>query len=165
LQDKELLQYGYRYAWTLTKNKHDAEDLVHESWLKLYSKYGPFKNKYLFYRTIHNHFIDQFRKGKPFTFEQIEDYHATSNPFDDMDINTTKEELKLAMDTLRPEERQAIYLNYYEGYSASKIAKINDMPRSTVLSMLQRGKQKLAKSLRSLSDIEKREIKIEKEKI
>jgi len=73
--------------------------------------------------------------------------------------------LKSALDTLRAEERQAIYLNYYEGYSASEIAKVNNMPRSTVLSMLQRGKQKLAKSLRASKDIEFKDIKTDKEKI
>jgi len=76
--------------------------------------------------------------------------------YDHVDEVISKEELKSAFEVLRPEEREVIYLNYYEGYSASKIAKINNMPRSTVLSLMQRGKRKLARALRSLALVEKK---------
>lgn len=162
MADIELLQSGYRYAVSITGNRHDAEDLVHDAWLRVYQKYGPFKNKYLLFRTIHNLYIDEYRKLKPFSFEPVEnhDRQLAVQPEFLSEETISKEEVKSALDTLRPEERQAIYLNFYEGFSAAKIAKINHLPRSTVLSMLQRGKQKMAKALRTLELIKNRKVKI-----
>ena len=141
MSNTEILQNGYRYALSITGNRHDAEDLVHDAWLRVYKKYGPFTNKYLLFRTIRNQYIDEYRKLKPFSFENIEDHGELAGEAQEFlnDEILTKEEVKSALDTLRPEERQAIYLNFYEGFSAAKIAKINKLPRSTVLSMLQRG--------------------------
>lgn len=164
MQNKELLQSGYRYAFSFTDNRHDAEDLVHDAWLQAYNKYGLFTNKYLLYRTIHNLFIDRYRKIKPFSFEPLEDHPELASEQADMLLeDVSKEEVQSALSLLRPEERQAIFLNYYEGYSASQIAKLNKMPRSSVLSLLQRGKQKMAKALRTLALIQNRKVVIKKE--
>ena len=162
MQNQEMLNAGYRYALSFTNNRHDAEDLVHDSWLLVYKKYGIFKNKYLLFRTIHNLFIDRYRKNKPFRFEPIEHHPELAQSFDVIDEKVSKEELQSAMDLLRPEERQAIYLNFYEGFSAAKIARVNGMPRSTVLSLLQRGKQKMARALRTLSLVQNRKVKIKR---
>lgn len=43
--------------------------------------------------------------------------------------------------------RIVIVLFYYDGYSAAEIAKILDRKESTVLTQLQRGREKLAKML------------------
>jgi len=45
---------------------------------------------------------------------------------------------------LRPNEREALYLNAVEGYTAREIAKQTDMPRNTVLSLIFRARKKLA---------------------
>lgn len=164
MQQQELLQSGYRYALSFVDNRQDAEDLVHDAWLQVYRKYGPFSNKYLLYRTVHNLFIDHYRKQKPFSFEPLENHpELAAEQADVLLEDVTKEEVQSALALLRPEERQAIFLNYYEGYSASQIAKLNNMPRSSVLSLLQRGKQKMAKALRALALIQNRKVVIKKE--
>ena len=163
MKDKEMLNAAYRYAISLTGNRADAEDVVHDAFLQVYKKYGPLRNKYLLYRSVKNRFIDNYRKKKPFTFEELDKHPELSSPEpEELDLPVTKEEVKSAMDTLRPEERQAIYLNYFEGYSAAKIAKLNNMPRSTVLSLLQRGKKKIGKALRTLSLVKDRRVIIKR---
>ena len=162
--DKELLQKGYRYALSFTDNRHDAEDLVHDAWLQVYRKYGPLTNKYLLYRSIHNLYIDHYRKQKPFTFEPLDEHpELAAEQANVLLEDVTKEEVQSALALLRPEERQAIFLNYYEGRSASEIARLNNMPRSSVLSLLLRGKQKMAKALRALALVQNRKVVIKKE--
>lgn len=160
MSDADLLQIGYRYALSLTKRKHEAEDLTHDAWLALYTKYGVLRNKYLLYRTIHNKFIDNYRKTKNYTFESIDTHYELTDTSEVHESDISTEEVRSALDTLRPEERQAIYLNYYEGYSASVIGRINSMPRSTVLSLLQRGKKKMGKALKTLILVKNRKIDV-----
>ena len=49
---------------------------------------------------------------------------------------------------LRPEEREALYMNAVEGYSAREIAELTDRPRNTVLSLIHRGKKKFRDAIR-----------------
>jgi RNA polymerase sigma factor (sigma-70 family) len=162
--NQELLQKGYRYALSFTDNRPDAEDLVHDAWLQVYRKYGPLTNKYLLYRAIHNLYIDHYRKQKPFKFEPLDEHpELAAEQADVLLEDVTKEEVQSALALLRPEERQAIFLNYYEGRSASEIARLNNMPRSSVLSLLLRGKQKMAKALRALALVQNRKVVIKKE--
>lgn len=59
---KEFLAFCYK----LTKNKDDAEDLLHDVVIKLYSKKERYNNinKSFIYVVIKNYFIDEKRKNK-----------------------------------------------------------------------------------------------------
>lgn len=143
-EEKDLLQAGYRYALSLTHHPQDAEDVVQTACLKLYSKKGRIKSKSLLFKTIRNLFFDQQRRGKLIQFQ-------TLNEHQDIAAGSTlsHETLSIAADlesllgALRPEEREALYLNMVEGYTAREIAKLNGQSRNTILSLLHRGKQKL----------------------
>jgi len=58
---RDLLQQGYRYAYSLTRDPHDSEDLVQEAWVKLMSTKGHVESKSLLFVTIRHLFIDQYR--------------------------------------------------------------------------------------------------------
>jgi RNA polymerase sigma-70 factor (ECF subfamily) len=163
----ELLNQGFRYALSFTGNRHDAEDLVHDAWLNVYKKYGPLTNKYLLCTAVRNLFIDNYRKAKPFNFETLEDHPELAHPEgpDQLEVNATREEVQSALAVLRPEEREAIYLNYFEGLTAAQIAERNHMPRSSVLSLMARGKQKMAKALRALAVVQERKVVIPKKEV
>jgi RNA polymerase sigma-70 factor (ECF subfamily) len=143
-QEKELLQAGYRYALSLTHHPHDAEDFVQTACLKLYSKKGRIKSKALLFKTIRNLFFDQQRRAKVIQFQALGDHQEIAAP-----SVLSPETCALAIDLesllsrLRPEEREVLYLNTVEGYSAREIAKLSGQSRNTVLSLLHRGKQKL----------------------
>ena len=47
------------------------------------------------------------------------------------------------MDKLEEKYRIALYLKYYEGYSAAKISQVTGMPENTVYTNLARGRRKL----------------------
>jgi RNA polymerase sigma-70 factor (ECF subfamily) len=146
MDERDLLNAGFRYALSLVRAEPDAEDLVQESWLRLYKKRGRRINKSLLFRTIRNLFIDQYRRGKLAVFGQFneeQEYLDLSSWSHDVDMM----DLELALAGLRPEEREAIFLNSVEGYTVDEIADFTQRSRGTVLSLIHRGKQKMAKVL------------------
>ena len=60
--EAETLQAAYRFALSLSRNPHDAEDLVQEACLKLCRRYGRIKTPSLMYTTIRHLFYDQYRR-------------------------------------------------------------------------------------------------------
>ena len=144
-----LLQSGYRYALSLTHRESDAEDLVQEAWLKVYPKKGRRINRPLLFTAIRNLYIDHYRRGQLVVFEAFDE--TQQSPVELTENNITSADLEAALDRLKPEEREAIFLNAVEGYTAQEIADLTDRPRNTVLSLMHRGKQKLSKALNALS--------------
>ena len=56
------------------------------------------------------------------------------------DLHLDRVDLTQALSRLRPEEREAIYLQAVKGYTAAEAAELMDRPRGTVLSLIHRGK-------------------------
>ena len=144
LSEEELLQVGFQYACALTHHHHDAEDLVQTAWLKLYQRYGTVMTKALFFTTIRNLYIDQYRRRQRVQFTALTSEHAHSSASGD----ATREDAEVTLDQmlaqLRDVEREALFLHVVEGYSVGEIATLTNKPRGTVLSLIHRGKQKLA---------------------
>ncbi len=145
MNERDLLQAGFRYALSLVHNETDAEDLVQEGWLRLYEKRGRKMSKSLLFTTIRNLVIDRYRRAKLVVFDQIEE-----DDFPDPNSlrrDVALQDLEQALAVLRPEEREAIFLNSVEGYSVREIAAFTRCSRGTVLSLIHRGKRKMAKVL------------------
>lgn len=146
MEERDLINAGFRYALSLVHAEPDAEDLVQESWLRLYKKRGRRINKSLLFRTIRNLFIDQYRRGKLALFEQFDEEEEYPE-LHSLSSEVTMKDLELALAGLRPEEREAIFLNSVEGYTVDEIADSTQRSRGTVLSLIHRGKQKMARVL------------------
>ena len=58
-------------------------------------------------------------------------------------------DLEKPLSRLREEEREALFLNVVEGYTAQEIAKLTDRPRNTVLSLIHRARFKLRREVAS----------------
>ncbi len=152
-----LLQAGYRYANTLVSNAHEAEDLVHESWVRVIEKYGdkygkPSEHvapeKALFFRVIRNMHIDHYRHTKRFPTDSIEGHYLPTDA-DPLPSSSSAEDqhLQEALATLRVREREALFLSVIEGYTAEEIAGLTRCSRGTVLSLIHRARQKLNRYL------------------
>lgn len=150
VQDPQhILQSGYRYALSLVHQELDAEDLVHDAWLKAFPKYGAKLTSSLFFTTIRNLYIDQYRRNQLAVFEAFdEETHKEVELDTENDISTR--DLDQALAKLNPNEREAIFLNIVEGYSTQEIADKTDRSRNTVLSHIHRGKKKLVHTLTTL---------------
>ena len=141
----DLLQHGFRYAYSLCNQIADAEDLTHDAWLKLSSNDNSI-NKGLLFTTIRNLFIDQYRRNNLINIDinsQVSDLPTD----DDSESLISKETLQNALGILRAPEREILFLHSVEGYTAAEIAKLTHSSRGTILSSLFRSKRKLKKLL------------------
>jgi RNA polymerase sigma-70 factor (ECF subfamily) len=147
-KNRGLLQSGFRYAYSLTHQHHDAEDLVQEAWLKLCKAHGYVKDKPLLFVAIRHLFIDQYRRKNLVVLESLESVAEPATEDDLLQLTLMADDIDNAMNQLRPEEREVIFLNIVEGYTAREIAKLAKLSRNTILSLLHRGKIKLVAILK-----------------
>ncbi len=145
---ESLLHSAYRYAHALCAHAEMAEDLVHESWLKVVDKHGPLPDKALLFRVIRNAFIDQVRHRTRFpsdTFEEQLMPDAQSG--DPSDYVSEDRVLSAGLAALREIDREVLFLWVFEGHTAAEIADLTEQSRGTVLSQIHRAKGKLKKHL------------------
>lgn len=151
MEYRDLLQQAYRYAYSLTRSTHDAEDLVQNAWVKLMASKGNVENKSLLFTTIRNLFIDNYRRNNLILIESLDDIvetHSELHAQEKVDYSVlNNRDLESALAQLRAEENEAIFLSIVMGYTSAEIAEITDKSRNTVLSLISRGKMKLAELL------------------
>lgn len=145
MSDEELVQAGYRYALSIARHHEDAQDLVQQAWLKLQRAYGKVEGTPVLFRTVRNLFYDMKRRNKIVQFEPLEKSPEPGRS----EATGVSMDMELVMKRLRPEEREALYLNVVEGWTASEISSQTGTPRGTILSHIHRARQKLAKALGS----------------
>ena len=151
MNERALLQAGFRYALALRSQQQDAEDLVQESWLRLFSTYGEVPHKAALFTAIRNLYIDRYRREKLIVLESLDKTDVADEIADNgwsFDAIANAQELELPLAKLREEEREALFLNVVEGYTTQEIAELTERSRNTVLSLIYRARQKLQKSLR-----------------
>jgi len=153
---EDLLQRGFRFAFSLAHDRATAEDLLQEAWLAVLQTRGPWKRSYLF-TTIRNLFIDQWRRRKLVVMEPLQGNEDTRSAapqevwVNDPPVCARRDELEAALGRLKPEERNALYLSAVEGYTAREIGEMLSRPRGSVLSMMHRSRKKLRKMLESIA--------------
>jgi RNA polymerase sigma-70 factor, ECF subfamily len=151
MDEKELLQSGFRYAYSLCHDFHDAEDYVQQAWYKLHRKYGKVETKALLFKTIRNLRMDRLRRDHVVSFEAIEDREFASGA----NRKASGDDVSVLLSGLRNEEREALYLNVVEGYTAQEISDQTGSPRGTILSLIHRAKKKLSERLLKGYDAER----------
>lgn len=133
----EVLQRGYRYAFSLAHDREDARELVQEACLRISRRGGPWTVPYLL-TVIRNAFIDERRRGRVLSFRPLEDANAVSSHSVNRDPD-----LGSALQSLGSMERELLFLSVVEGYTAAEIAHHTGRPRGTILSLLHRTRAKL----------------------
>ncbi len=112
---------------------------MQQAWFKLHRKYGKVETKALLFKTIRNLRMDRLRRDKIVSFEPMEEREFDSNS----EVRASKEDVKAILEQLRKEEREALYLNVVEGYTAQEISEMTGSPRGSILSLIHRAKKKL----------------------
>ncbi|MBQ8228426.1 MAG: RNA polymerase sigma factor [Clostridia bacterium] len=139
---KQFTDTVYRVALHNTANSADAEDVAQEVFVKLLESGKTFRDgehlKAWLIRVTVNLCHDKFRKLSRETL--VENAFAFKTGEEKADIVE-------AVKSLPENYRNAIYLHYYEGYTAKEIGKILDAKENTVLSWLSRGREALRKEL------------------
>ena len=138
-----------RLAYLLTGDRSLAEDLVQDAFVKVLGRFRDLRNRDAFWwylrRTIVNLSTSHFRRRRV-ERAWLERQHppaAAPLPHDLGD----RERLREALMSLRPEQRAAIVLRFYEDLSLADTAEALDMPIGTVKSTVSRGLERLREQL------------------
>lgn len=134
----------YRIALAQAHSKHDAEDIVQDTFMKLIASSKEFESEehlkaWLIRVTINGcrklFTSSWFKKTVPLT-EDI--------PFDTPEHS----EVYYALYSLPSKYRVPLYLYYYEDYSVKEIAECLNLSTGTIKSQLSRGRDKLRLKLK-----------------
>ena len=154
----------YGAALRYTKNPHDAQDLVQDTYAKAFTSFHQFEPgtnlKAWLYRILTTTFINNYRKDQrrpQISAGEIEDWQiadASSHTSDqgksaedEVLENIADKDIKEALAQMPEDFRMAVYLSDVEGFSYKEIAEITGVPTGTVMSRLHRGRKLLRASL------------------
>ena len=136
----------YRAAVHNTRTKSDAEDVTQEVFLRLLQCRKTFRDTEHLKAWLLRVTINLCRNRLRDTRREI--------PTEDVPAPQYAESGSVldAVRALPENQRNAIYLHYYEGYTAAEIASILGSRTNTVLSWLRRGRETLRETLGGLDD-------------
>ena len=139
----------YGFAMSILRNKHDAEDVMHDAFIKIYSSavtYRPSGNPMAWILTIvRNLCLNKIRAGK--VCEDLSEYYDLAGSSNDSENMLDRMVLETAMSVLDAEERQIVILHAMTGFKHREIAEVLDLPTGTVLSKYNRALKKMRKEM------------------
>lgn len=139
----------WRVCLSYLKNIQDAEDAMSKVFIQYIDKAVVFKSdeheKAWLLRTAINICKNEL-KIRSRNNDNIEDYlDVLTRP--ESESNNQSDELLQAILELKPRQKAVLYMFYYEGYKTEDIAKILDIPASTVRNDLRDSRIILKKKL------------------
>ncbi len=146
----------YRLALRLTGNRHDAEDLTQEVFVRVFRSlhtYTPGTFEGWLHRITTNLFLDQARRKQRIRFDALSDERAarlaSASPAPDLAYadQTFDDDVSAALAALPPDFRAAVVLCDIEGLSYEEIAEILGAKLGTVRSRIHRGRALLRTAL------------------
>lgn len=159
----------HAYAFRFCQNENDAEDIVQETFLRVWKQSGSWQPKGVqfstwLYRIAHNLCIDAYRKYRP-THQQSEEVLLNQTSSTKSDIDTSPESsiepsqeqalekdrqltlLRNAVYNLPNNQRDAILLCSLQGFSNIQAAEILQVSTTALESLLARGRVLLKKTI------------------
>lgn len=146
----------YRLAYRLSGNKHDAEDLTQEVFIRVFrslANYTPGTFEGWLHRITTNLFLDMVRRRARIRFEGLaenaDERLAGREPSPDQryDDRHFDADIQSALDALPAEFRAPVVLCDIEGLSYEEIAATLDVKLGTVRSRIHRGRAQLRRAL------------------
>src|SRR6266567_8599057 len=137
------LDAAYNLARWLTRNEHDAEDVVQEAYLRAFEFYAGFygtDGRGWLLTIVRNTCYTWLRRNRAedLSTEFDEEIHSESvaspNPEELLLENADRQHLQDALEELPVEFREALVLRELEGLSYKEIAGVSGVPVGTVMS-------------------------------
>lgn len=138
-----------RVCISLAQDRSAAEDLAQETFLRALTHLGelldmrPEQKRAWLRKTARNLWIDSYRKHSREIFPGEEELELVS-----FEEDFTKGEVEQLLCCLPPEEGPLFRMRYFEGYNATELGEIFDLPPGTVRSRLSSARRKLKKWLK-----------------
>ena len=154
------LDAAYNLARWLTRNDHDAEDVVQEAYLRAWKFFGSFhggeSRSWLLTIVRHTCYTWlQHNRAHELTTVFDEAHHSGedtgANPETLLLQRAHQQTLQQALEALPVEFREVMVLRELEGLSYKEIAAITDVPLGTVMSRLARARKRLQQGLTALA--------------
>lgn len=156
----------YQVCYRMLGNKHEAEDITQEAFLRAFINLHSFDQKRKFstwiFRIATNLCIDRIRKKKP-------DYHLDAQvpgtdgldmysqiaaseelPVEQLEKMEMQERIQYEISRLPDKYRSVIVLKYMEELPLQEISEILDLPLGTVKTRIHRGREALRKQMSQL---------------
>jgi RNA polymerase sigma-70 factor (ECF subfamily) len=150
------LDDAYNLARHLTRNDHDAEDVVQEAYLRAHRYFDGFRgeNPRAWLLAIVRHTAYSARRRDrlaTLTTEFNDELHSVAvsghGPERDLDRRETAERVQAALDELPPRFREVLVLREMQDLTYDQIARIVRAPIGTVMSRLSRARGRLEQLL------------------
>ncbi len=146
---------AYNLARWITRNDHDAQDVVQEACLRAFRFFGGFRGgdaRAWLLRIVRNTSYTWLRQNRRDETQPLdEDAPVPSSSDREPDAllmrNADEESLRRAMEELPVEFREILVLRELEGLSYKEIAGMVDVPIGTVMSRLARARLQLRQKL------------------
>ena len=156
----------YNFAFRLTMDEDDANDLVQDTYLKAFRFISSFERgtnaKAWLFRILKNSFINDYRKRSKepskVDYQEVETTYNSEEAAEvdhttDLRVETVQDmigdEVATALNSLPVDFRTVIILCDIEGFTYEEMAKILDIPIGTVRSRLHRARNLLKDKLRA----------------
>lgn len=138
----------YGFALSILRNTHDAEDVMHDTYIKAYTgavTYKPMGKPLSWILTIvRNLCYNKIRSNR--ICDDISMYENVVRAESGVDA-ADRIALEKAMDILDADERQIVVLHALTGMKHREIAEILDLPAGTVMSKYSRAIKKMRKEI------------------
>ena len=144
----------YRFAFRLSGNSSDAEDLTQQTFMLAHQHLGQLRDQEKclswMFTIVRNTFFKMNRRKRPSCAANLElDIDQFSEKeLEHLDFDT--ERLQIALNRLSSEQRAILMMFYFEKLSYKQIASKLDVKIGTVMSRLSRAKSKLRDNLLSV---------------
>ncbi|XEC94581.1 RNA polymerase sigma factor SigW [Paenibacillus tarimensis] len=153
----------YHMAYRMLSNRQEAEDVVQDTFLRVYNNLDRYDDTMKFstwiYRIATNLCIDRLRKRKPSysldaesaDHEGLDGYSMLPSddrtPESELLLTETQRMIHQAIDTLPAKYKTVMILKYLQDLSLQEIGDVLGMPVTTVKTRVHRGREFLRKKL------------------
>lgn len=146
----------FRYILSYIYDQDKAEDIVQETFIKMYINLNSFDSNRTFsswaYKIAHNEMVNYVRKHKREIVLEDDSWIpelADDRPSlaEELDKKLSRHKLYNALALLPMKYREVLVLYYFQGHDYESIATILSIPMSTVSTRIARAKAKLKKIL------------------
>ena len=149
---RESYELVYNFVHYRVLDRHATEDIVSDSYLKAARAFSRFDSKRAKFSTwiiaiARNCIADYYRKQSPTTdIDQVDPWRFSSED-EYPGIDDDAETVKRLLNSLSPDDRELVFMKYYEDKRNKDIAAELSMNESTVATRLQRALIKMRATL------------------
>lgn len=145
-----------RYARRMLSDPGAADDVVQETFLRLWTRAGSYKSSSArlttwLHNIAHNLCVDSFRRNARLSFTDDESQLevTTAGPERDAESTDSAHRVRTALEGLPERQRSALLMCHYQGLSNREAASVLDVSVDALESLLARARRRLKEELLS----------------